>query len=99
LLSCRRKNVGSGYGKFTSDATSQNFWPERGPDLQHIFLFANKAAVEQMEEIEYEDRAAKEATDMLLQKEFPQVHCHLSWNGTLVRKHQKRIKFLIRIGS
>ncbi len=26
-----------------------------------------------MEEIEYEDRAAKEATDMLLQKEFPQV--------------------------
>jgi hypothetical protein len=26
-----------------------------------------------MEEIEYEDRAAKEAADMLMQKEFPQV--------------------------
>jgi hypothetical protein len=42
-----------------------------------LFLFAKKAAVDQMEEIEYEDRAAKEATDMLLQKEFPQVQCHL----------------------
>ena len=29
--------------------------------------------IAQMEEIEYEDRAAKEATDILLQKEFPQV--------------------------
>jgi hypothetical protein len=38
-----------------------------------LLLFFKKAAVDQMEEIEYEDRAAKEATDMLLQKEFPQV--------------------------
>ena len=50
-----------------------------GDVYEKLFLFIMETflilviLIAQMEEIEYEDRAAKEATEILLQKEFPQV--------------------------